>query len=197
MKHPALWLAGFVLSVAAHVSAAAPLPAPAFTLIELGAFTCERCQRFDREDYDMIASAVKAAGGELDFAPLPQSQEATWAPRMYYAARIIPGESAAVRKALFSAAELNVELNSGAEVVAWLEQQISGVYWGRFLQAVVAHKAGIDATGRAAKLYMRYGGGEFPIFIALKDGQTSLVARGGSLSDIAQKVQTWLSAQTQ
>ncbi|WP_156782259.1 hypothetical protein [Acidihalobacter aeolianus] len=170
--------------------------APRFVLVQIAAFTCPRCQSFDAHEFAAVRNAVRQAGGEYDFAPVPEHGEAgIWGPRMYYAARLIPGEEGPVRKALFEAAEANLKFKNGASVVAWLEQNAPGVYWGRYLQAVTARNIGVRAVGRAAKLYEKFGGGDFPVFIALRDGKASLVARGGSISALTSKVMTWVSNQ--
>lgn len=185
----AFCLAG-LLSCAVHASGG-------FVLVQIASFSCPRCQRFDANGFSEVRQAVKRAGGTYDFAPLPEHGEANiWPSRIYYAARLIPGEAGAVRKAMFQGAEANLKFKSGPRVVAWLEQQAPGVYWGRFVQAVVARHLGMPGVGRAAALYAKFGGGEFPVFIVLQNGKSSLVARGGSVSSLTNKVLQWVADQS-
>lgn len=173
-----------------------PAPRPSFTLIQLSAFTCERCQQLDQTGFDRIKAVVKSQGGEFDFAPLPQHGEPdVWPVRLYYASRAIPGEPPLVRKAFFSAAENGIDVTSASKSIAWLSQQIPDVYWGRFLMAVQQHKAGLGAMTRAAKLYTRFAGGEFPVYVGVAHGKVVLVGRGGDLNALTEKVISWVQKQ--
>ncbi len=148
-------------------------------LVELANFACPHCNHMQSFD-PKIDNAVKATGGEFDFAPVRAKSQTDAAALVYFAAREQGPRVAAITRALLFEAMYNdgEPIQSVTQGVVFLEQD-----WPKSqptpdfqkMTAATATHPVQDSMIKAMQLGAGLGVSKLPAFVFIHDGSPGLV----------------------
>ncbi|MHB1666137.1 thioredoxin domain-containing protein [Thiomonas sp.] len=152
-------------------------------LVELANFACPHCDHMHAYEPG-IAQAVKATGGEFDFAPAPAEKQSDSAAKIYYAARQQgPVIAAETESLLFEAMAVDgLPVQNATQGIVFLQQD-----WPKTIPAPDYDKLARDtadaaveaAANKAITLGADMGASRLPAFIFIQNGApVGMLARG-------------------
>lgn len=179
------------LSAAAFSASAAE---QAVSVVKVLNFSCPVCRASEVQDA-AIKDAVRAAGGQFVYAPMP-SEEGTYArEKIYYASRA-QGAEAQVRAALYRGSQdLSLPLSDFVQVIEFLKDELGPNFlnYDRLRQDAES-PAAQAALSRAATVAVRGGSHDLPSYVLIQDNtpvatlETTNLSKGSSLLSLRDEV---------